>query len=138
VVTNDSELYEKWGQCLASTDDLVDEIYEDGRDEGETNFSAVFPFVVVPDGRLWITMYDEDGDRTSEPHPQERCSCYIGKGYSTGGIQFPEPVTLSHLEIVTQSGLYTFVDRYLSNEARITAVFPGAGINVAVEQLANG
>ena len=81
-------------------------MYWDGHEEGTINYSAVFAFVVVPDGRLWVATYGEDGDIKSAPEPREQCSCYIGKGYSTGGIQHAEPVILSHLEIVTQSGLY--------------------------------
>ena len=30
ISANDSELYEKWGQCLSSINDLVDDVYWDG------------------------------------------------------------------------------------------------------------
>jgi hypothetical protein len=130
ISANDSELYEKWGQCLSSVKDLVDDVYWDGgRKDTETLFlSAVFPFVVVPNGRLWMVSYDEDGNRVCDPTPTDRCSCFIDKDYEMGTKLASARMWLSHVEIVTFDGLRLFVDRYLSTEEGMAEVFPKEGM----------
>jgi hypothetical protein len=69
ITANDSELYEKWGQCLSSLDGMAKDIYWDGYEDDPRDeyLSAAFPFVVVPNSRLWVTSYDLDGRRVSDP-----------------------------------------------------------------------
>ena len=110
ISANDSELYDKWGQCLTSANDLVARVYWDGRDDKEVYFSAVFPFVVVPNGRLWVVNYDDDGNRISDPTPSDRVSCFIDKAYELGTKMANATMWLSHVEIITLEGMTTFVD----------------------------
>lgn len=128
ITTNDSELYDKWGQCLSSAHDLVHRVYWDGRDDHQSYRSAVFPFVVVPNGRLWVVIYDPDGNRVCDPAITDRVSCFIGKDYLMGDKMANSTLRLSHLEIVTYDGLTTFVDKYLSSEEGIRQIFPKEGI----------
>lgn len=131
IAANDSELYEKWGQCLTSANDLVDHVYWDGHDDKESYLSAVVPFVVIPNGRLWIVAYDEEGNRVCDPKLTDRVSCFIGKDYEMGTKLTSATMSLSHVEIVTFDGLRAFIDRYLKTEEGIAEIFPIAGISDA-------
>ena len=130
ISANDSELYEKWGQCLSSIKDLVDRVYRDGgpKDAEKEYLSAVFPIVVVPNGRLWTVTYDENGTRISDPAPTDRCSCFINKDYEMGTKLASARMWLSHVEIVTYDGMRSFVDQFLTTEEGMVQVFPKEGI----------
>jgi|GEM_PF-579700 len=139
ITSNDSELYEKWGQCLSSAVDLVDQAYWDGDDDDEkqeTYQSMVIPFVVVPNERLWVVMYDEDGKRVSDPESSNRCSCFIHKNYEMGTKMAGTRMWLSHVEIVTIDGMQSFVQRYLGSEEAIGQLFPKEGIIAALQRAA--
>lgn len=126
ISANDSELYEKWGQCLSSATDLVNRVYWDGRKDKAVYLSAVFPFVVVPNGRLWMVAYDEDGNRICDPTPTDRISCFINKSYPMGTDMAGATMQLSHVEIVTFDGMTAFVDKYLNSE--MAEIFPKEGM----------
>lgn len=108
---NDSEVYEKWGQALASAQSLFDSIDDDVPPENSVGLRAVLPVVVIPDGRLWTVCYAEDGSVQEQPHLADRVPCYVNKQYTVGHGLGETQVTISHLEIVTQSGLKTLVER---------------------------
>lgn len=135
ISANDSELYEKWGQCLSSAADLVERSYWDG-DKQKTYQSMVIPFVVVPNDRLWIVLYDEDGNRVTEPKPSNRCPCFIDKDYEMGTKLAGTRMWLSHVEIVTLNGMRSFVQRYLSSEEAVCQLFPKEGIIAALQRSA--
>lgn len=78
---NDAEVYEKLGQCLASADELVSEMYWDGDGEKYYYFTTIIPILVVPNQMLWSVSYDADGAIASKPEQVERSQCYIGKPY---------------------------------------------------------
>lgn len=124
ISTNDSELYEKWGQCLSSAHDLVKRIPSDGEDDKKSYFSTVIPFVVVPNDRLWIVTYDENGNKTSEPTQTDRCSCFIDKDYELGTDFITYRMRLSHLEIVTFNGMLQFIETHLKSEEAMAKIFP--------------
>ncbi len=128
VSSNDSELYEKWGQCLGSANDLVKRVYEDGSDDKKAYMSAVIPFVVVPNDRLWSVVYDEDGTCTDEPKLTSRVSCFINKDYQMGNKLAGATMWLSHVEVVTFDGLSAFIETYLSGESGMEKIFPKEGI----------
>ena len=131
IFANDSELYEKWGQCLSSADDLIVRTYHDGEDDEIPCLSTVIPFVVVPNGRLWIATYDDDGKLISDPEPTNRCSCFIGKDYEMHklpGVQ----MTLSHVEIVTFDGMRTFVEDYLKSKEDMAKIFPWEALSKSI------
>ena len=123
IFANDSELYEKWGQCLSSADDLIGHTYYDGEDDGKPYLSAIIPFVVVPNDRLWTATYDDDGNLTSGPEPTDRCSHFIGKDYEMDKLAGAQ-ITLSHVEIVTFEGMRNFVEDYLKSDKSILSIFP--------------
>lgn len=130
ITANDSELYEKWGQCLNSLHGMAKDIYWDGDEDDplDAYLSAAFPFVVVPNGRLWAASYDFDGRRVSDPTQVNRCSCFIGKDYKMGTELASARLWISHLEIVTLDGLRSFVESHLMTEDGMQKVFPPEGL----------
>lgn len=130
ITANDSELYEKWGQCLSSLHGMAKEIYWDGGDGDSQDLylSTAFPFVVVPNGRLWVASYDLDGRCVSNPAPVDRCSCFIGKDYKMGTELASARLWVSHLEIVTIDGLRSFVGSNLMTTDDMQRLFPPAGL----------
>lgn len=131
ITANDSEIYEKWGQCLASATDLVERTYWEGTQyDGPQNvyLSMVIPFIVVPNNRLWKVLYDENGTRVNDPEPSDRCSCFIDKDYEMGTNMAGTRIWLSHVEIVTFDGMRSFIEQYLSSEESIRQFFPYEGI----------
>lgn len=133
ITSNDSELYDKWGQCLSSMHKLVEDAYWDGSgDATGTHFmSAAFPFVVVPNGRLWMVTYDADGNRTSDPQPADRISCFIDRVYEMGSKLAKAYLRLSHLEVVTVDGLRSFVEDYLSSGQAMERIFCREGLRAS-------
>jgi len=134
ITANDSELFEKWGQCLSSSHDLIKQIYWDGTDEKTSFQSALIPFVVVPNGRLWTVNYNANGERISEPTPTDRCSHYIGKDYVMGAPMAQTPMWISHMEIITIDGLLEFINKYLKSESGIKDIFPEKGLLNAIQR----
>ena len=128
ISANDSEIYEKWGQCINSADDLVGCIYCDGEDDKKSYLSTVIPFVVVPNDRLWTASYDNDGKLIRSPEPTDRCPCFIGKDYEMGDGLVRVQMKLSHVEIVTFDGMRTFVEDHLKTKTGMTKIFPKEGI----------
>jgi len=96
----------------------------------------VIPFVVVPNERLWVVLYDEDGKRVSDPELSNRCSCFIDKDYEMGTKIAGTRMWLSHVEIVTLDGMRSFVKRYLGSEEAIGQLFPSEGIIAAFQRAA--
>ncbi|MBT2336664.1 hypothetical protein J7E49_22490 [Variovorax paradoxus] len=114
LITNDAEIYDKWGQALASAQDLVIAAALEGTEDqsGLPSFAAVVPMVVVPNGRLWEVTYDDDGEQLGDPVQVERASCYVAKDYRLSSAS-TEILSISHLEIVTFDGLLRFVDQFV-------------------------
>jgi len=131
IIANDSELYEKWGQCLSSANDLVERVYWDGYHDKESYQSAVVPFVVVPNNRLWAVAYDDEGNMNSDPKLTDRCSCFIGKDYKMSNGVTSTRMWLSHIEIVTFDGMRSFVKEHLETIEGMEKIFPKKGIDDA-------
>jgi len=125
IIANDSDVYEKWSQALSSADDLTYLACTDGEDRtGDLAVSLVFPLLVVPNGRLWVTQYDADGNRTHDPHSVDRCSYFVNLSYYHRGAMTGDELNISHLEFVTIDGLTQFVDDLTGDDDRIRKAFP--------------
>lgn len=72
--------------------------------------SVVVPVLVVPDGMLWAAEYDDGGTRTVDPVQVERISYYIDKTHVVGDKLTSISYAMSHLEIVTETGLQSFIE----------------------------
>lgn len=103
--SNDSEVFDKWAQALASSQDLIDSSTTDGPDIRNACISLVVPVVVVPDDMLWQVVFDSTGNQQSQPTQTDRCPFFVGQGYSASGAFDRTWITLSHLEFVTTRGL---------------------------------
>lgn len=131
---NDSDVYEKWGQALASAADLVDRttLVEIGNANGDSPyplFATVLPCLVVPDGRLWGVDYDMNGVQMGLPRELKRASQFVGKSYELRA-RSRLSLVLSHLEIVTFSGLFELLDLIRSDP---TLLFPDEGHRKAIQ-----
>jgi hypothetical protein len=116
--SDDSEVYGKWSQAISSADELVAMSSSDGeRSEASICFSIVVPVLVVPDNTLWRCCFDFDGKPTIPPEQCKRVQLFIGKSCQYGGYAYiGEPYTLSHLEIVTLSGIDTLLGDLTKND----------------------
>lgn len=134
LTSNDSELFGKWGQALASATDLVSRMYWDGdEDDSEDAYiSAVLPAVVVPDDRLWVVEYDTRGNVTSGPKKTEHCSCFVDKSYTCGSERASATYWISHLELFTINGLRSFVSDVMSSEAGLQTICTRSGLQEAM------
>jgi hypothetical protein len=113
LYASDSELYDKWAQALSSAQDLIDIACDDA---GEHRlFTAAFPILVVPDGRLWMVVFDANGARVGDPRQTERCSYFIGRSYVGDDKLRSVRYLISHLEFVTLTGLVTLADDLFVN-----------------------
>lgn len=131
------DVYEKWAQCLASAHDLIAASYCEGSDDiPSTWFAAVLPILVVPDGRLWVAKYDADGTELSEPEAVEQCNLYINHECNVNG--FGPTMHLSHIEIVTLTGLANFVEEFLRNSATMQRLMPRETFEVRIDELRKG
>jgi hypothetical protein len=107
VYAQDSEIYEKWGQSLASLHDFGGEIEQ----LPDRSYAMAIPIVVVPDGRLWQAAYAANGTRVRDPEPVDSCAVYAGGAEFRLGLF--ETYSVSHVEIMTRRGLLGFVQRSL-------------------------
>lgn len=109
--SKDSEVFEKWGQAIASSNQLIKRAASLNNSVVEPlHNSAVLPVLVVPDGTLWVVNYDGLGDHT-EPAQAHEAKYFIG---STQTIDASQSATfiLSHLHIVTKTGLENLLWRF--------------------------
>jgi hypothetical protein len=125
IAFSDSGIYDKWAQALSSADDLTYLACSDGERRVESvALSAVFPLVVVPNGRLWITEYDSGGRRIVEPQQVDCCSYFVKREYSHPSGGGGDRMTISHLEFVTCDGLLQFVESRCGDDEAINRTFP--------------
>jgi hypothetical protein len=118
-VENDSEIYDKWGQAIASLNDLVRRASALNSATEMAQCSIVLPVLVVPDGTLWIVNYSEGGSLQEGPSLTDQVQFYIGVGQS----YVPNPdylFTVSHLHVVTKSGLIALLDSFLDGGDHVT------------------
>lgn len=119
MLANDAEVYEKWGQSLASLHGFARRIT--GLPDGSV--SMALPIVVVPDGNLWHVLYRKDGQRMKDPEPTDRCSVYAG-GFEIP-LDAPASLRISHVEIMTLDGLLRFCSQHLCDESSMETMILG-------------
>ncbi len=136
IVANDSDVYEKWSQALSSADDLTYLACTDGEHRtGDMAISLVFPLLIVPNGRLWVTEYDADGNRTRDPYAVNRCSYFVNLSYYHRGAMTGDELIISHLEFVTVDGLIQFVKDLTGDQDKLDKTFPVEHIvNIVAEE----
>jgi hypothetical protein len=137
IIASDKEVFDKWGQSLASAEELVEDSYWEGsNDSPSISYVAVIPMVVVPDGRLWIAEHDSDGNCERNPHLTDQCSVFVNHEYRMGPERIP--FRISHVEFVTFSRLSEFVTEHLNNHEGMDTIFPCDTLDTFVGDLRAG
>lgn len=101
----DSEVFEKFSQAVNSLRDLI---VRGAQRWQEPAYQVFSPVVVVPEGRLWSVAYAENGTRANSPIQVKRVSHLLNRSWPCE-LKRPLEYAISHLEIVTPSGLEEFV-----------------------------
>lgn len=118
ITHTDSELFAKWSQAISSAEGVInDAFYTVPTDREGWLVSIVLPLVVIPDDRLWVVDYDDDGNMVNEPKQISRCAYYIAAACVAGDKIVSVPYVLSHLEFVTMSGLPEFLSQFGSKQS---------------------
>ncbi|MCB1846308.1 MAG: hypothetical protein KDI04_02700 [Halieaceae bacterium] len=123
ITANDSGLFEKWGQCVASSHDLIGEIHLRAANDRHEQVTAVIPIVVVPNNRLWVVKYDSGGNIQQEPQLVNRISVFAGKRMTMASNQGTMPFWISHTEFMTINGLEEFVEDQLKGPGAMENLF---------------
>ena len=92
---------------------------------------VVIPLLVIPDGRIWIVNYSEDGSLLGSPSLCPRLSLFVGKTWKVGHVDpaarpgYSDCIEyrMSHLEIVTLSFLEEFCNQYLGGKTNYSKLF---------------
>ncbi|MEO8269685.1 MAG: hypothetical protein ABI557_08195 [Aureliella sp.] len=111
---SNAEVYDKWSQAISSAHGLLDLADDDGQRTDVGSLVAILPILVVRDGTLWNANYDESGLRISAPAQIERIPFFIGAEIRPRAKIGESSLNVSHLEILTESGLTNFVSRLKS------------------------
>lgn len=123
LISNDSEVFEKWSQAIASAYDLIATATADYQIAGDpTAATIVFPVLVVGDGALWTIDYSTRGEILRTPTPSSECSLYLDKNVFTGiqGVEY----NISHLQIFTKTAFDAYLGRIASNDDYWNSIFP--------------
>ena len=114
----DAEVFDKWGQAVASASELIVNatwLYQ--------KESIILPVLVVPDGTLWVANYAEDGSCQEGPDQVSEVQFFIGNQQNFE----KNPVfsyTISHLHVVTKSGLNTLLHRFMDGGQDFLHLYP--------------
>lgn len=113
-LANDHEVFDKWGQAIASVNGLIREAATLQVHSEIPQRSVVVPVLVVPDERLWIANYSEDGSLQDGPEQTDQVQFFIGEGQNYVP-NLDRLYTVSHLHVVTTSGLQKLLESFLDD-----------------------
>jgi len=127
IDSNDSGVYDKWSQALASAEELIfDSIYRYAELNENDGLTAVLPVLVVSDQSLWVMDYSCEGAMVDEPKRVDEATLYLGREYSRkASLRF----TMSHLHIVTKVGLEALLKSIHSDNTVWESLFPDQEID---------
>lgn len=118
-LANDKEVFEKWSQAIASSNDLIRAAAFLQAPSERPQRSIVLPVLVVPDERLWVANYAEDGSLQDGPTLADHVEFFIGDS-QTYVENLERLYTLSHLHVVTKSGLNGLLESFLDDGSNVT------------------
>ena len=105
---SDADIWDRFGQAMNSARDLIEDA---ARGPHSRAAYAIVPVVVDPDKRFWQIRYDDDGSQLGEPEQVDYCPYFINCAWDVGSPEAPiDPIFMSHLEVVTPSGLNPRMD----------------------------
>lgn len=118
-VANDSEVFDKWGQAIASINGMIRDAANLTAPSGSPQRSVALPVLVVPDDSLWTANYAENGSLQEGPCQADEVQFFIGD--SQNYVPDLERVfVVSHLHIVTKSRLKDFLRSFLDGGANVS------------------
>jgi hypothetical protein len=114
VVSRDSETYDKWSQAIASGHELIEKAGHSSLGGSDTvNATVILPFLIIPNGTLWVADYSSDGQLLKAPYQCEESSLFLEKRVLTGHIRY----TISHLLIFTKAGFDAYLGKVANNRS---------------------
>jgi hypothetical protein len=119
LVGDDRELYEKWAQALSSGCELIERSCPADLDNDEQLVTFIQPMLVVPDGTLWQVNYNTFGAITDAPFQVDDVSFYVDHVHNGGDIYCPVKYSMSHLRIVTITGLDRACRKFIEDDIDI-------------------
>jgi hypothetical protein len=108
---NDSEIYDKYSQALASMHDLAFEAAYTAQGATCTAFFAL-PLVVVPDKSLWFLNYNNRGEPNT-PAQIDRCAYYVKHKMNLARPDITLPFVVTHIHFATCKGLSQILTEFL-------------------------
>ncbi len=108
-ITEDSSIFDKWSQALASLHSLLDDTLTCNRPGNHWNL-VFLPVVVVPDGTLWQINYSSNGQQTEPPKQVNSIRYWVDITYNFDKGLRKESYRISHLHFFTKTGLANFLN----------------------------
>lgn len=119
---NDGDVYEKWGQALASAHELVARALTSHEHSTSGNcLSLVIPMLVIADETLWTADYSSKGELVAPPHPAQEALLYVGRDYLVG---HHTRYRISHLHVYTRSKFCVYLEDLMNTDATWKKAFP--------------
>jgi hypothetical protein len=121
LISNDSAVFSKWSQALASANDLVQRAC-DGEQiwHGRPPCTIVIPILVLSDSNLWVADYSENGSKQGRPHQTDEAEIFIDSVYGLPNTQ--SRYTISHLHVYTKSGAHSFLTKLMQDDVLKTTL----------------
>lgn len=118
-VSNDSEVFEKWGQAIASANGQLRTAADLSARAGMSQASIVLPVLLVPDEMLWVANYSENGKLQEGPVQQDEVRFYIGDKHKFDP-EIMREFTISHLHIVTKTGFRNLLEQFADDDHELS------------------
>jgi len=130
----DSEIYDKWAQAIASSNDLLHSSVEEGyRSKEDELWSFILPVLVVSNECLWSVDYDKDGKREGEPIQIDEVDYYVNNTISYFSIPTWHVYAVSHIKILTFNGLEMLTKRIADKDSIWDEIFDKSNLCSADE-----
>ena len=111
----DKEVYGRWTQALQSVSSMLEKVNGEFYEGNPFVLNWFLPILVVPDDRLFVVDFADDGSQLGDPKNISRTPFFVD--YTPPGVSFKGPAfKFSHLEIVTYSALKNFVSCITGND----------------------
>lgn len=114
--TGETEVWDKWSQAISSAHELIAQCVDAGQKESKMLVTVLLPFLVVSDGTLWVADYSRAGVLQGAPQQINEALLYVGHNHSVKavhpGYEGELDYMISHLHIVTLTGLNSSLDRF--------------------------
>jgi hypothetical protein len=115
-LTGDGDVWEKWNQAVSHAAVLARASADERQRQQTFTLTAALPLVVVPEDALWTISYDADGRIEDDPKRVPSTTLYVGSEHVVADYVQPQ---LSHIHLMTPSGLNHFVSRLVEPESEV-------------------